>query len=1712
MNKHKGTGPIPVIHVKCPQLTNGTGVFLVDTGANISIISKDALAPMKIEKHDTRVKSCSGHALPIKGRVILNCKTKDSAWPAYHFMVTDQAFSAFHGIIGTDILSDLNATLNCASQELQINVASKTKTVPLTYVHLAQTQEASMINKISPDLNESYKRKTIQVIAADTMYVPAWSQTYISCRIRNTPWLNVPHYVEKNVLHADGVITGCALIKIGNDGTFPVPVINLSDKPFKVTKHMLITLATPFSGSRLGTKGMALLKNANMGGRSRENPTAETGGPSPPKLSKSGNQSAPSSGTESSSVQEDIDHWDHDYTIIKPKIQQTSSSPPQSKHQQSSPGRDATNLSGSDGGQQQSVGEHSPTRSPSGTPSGADDNPSKFKEQIQEYILKKQIREFLSQQQQQQEPEYKSKQEPCSGNKEQQAPVERKKPTELDSSYTSIDYATADEESSDEDSTEVAEEETLHESQEPIITEPEDDQILQSNYSINHLAIEEINDDRNLKEMKDDESSLPFDESLPYRILHEGLKNHIHHIGHAPDVCLEWIVQDLEKQLPPVDEPMLTPTATAPSSNNKAVHAVQLMDRGNDPDTITDIKQKLAKAAAACEIDERHKSEFLSLLLNYEEIFREEGDPTHSCPLFEQAIPLVDDIPVCIPQYPLPQAAKEGMKGRITEFLQAGVIRPSKSAYNAPVWMVPKKDGKWRMCVDFRELNKKILNDPFPLPRIDELLDEFGGTEYFSTCDLFWGFYHVKVKDQDTHKLAFSTDEGRFEFLQLPMGLKLSPAVFQRMMNLVFNDYLRKFILVYMDDIVIYSKTADQHLNDLEQVFNRMKQAGLRFKVEKCQFFQKELPFLGFLISKEGIRLDPGKVEAVQNFPRPDKDLGQLQSFLGMVGYFKRHIKDYAVKAKPLYNMLKGEDAHKKKRKGVVETPYKTQVWGEEQEKAFLALKEAATTAPVLAYPDFSKPFILTTDASSYALGFVLSQEFADGEHPIAYGSRLLRGSELNYGNTDREMLAVTQGVQHFRTYLYGRPFIIRTDHQAIPMIAKGKPTSRRVLKWLMEMEDYNYILQYTPATKIKHADALSRMRPNEEADLNDDSHDPILSQQVAMLIDDGRQWEPIINHEEWVEDQRNEPEFKSKLQLAQNPNEVRFAMKNNILYQQIDEKYVPLVPRKYRKAMIAKFHDPPVMGHQGAERTFFSMKRYMYWPGMRQDIEAYVQGCDLCQRYKRSYLKIPMQRQFIPPGAFHTVTMDVVGPVPKSEFGEEYILVMQDLLTRWVELAPLRRADAATMIDKFITYWVLRYGPPVRLLTDRGSIFTGEAMREYCKLFGIHKLETTAYRPQGNGANERMHAELAKFFGMYLDQQSKSKWRWILQQAAWAYNTSYHTVLGMSPYEAVHGVIPSLGILGVPQAPQQPGEKDHIERFLGMRRKQLLARQKMIQENLMKSQTRQLERHNRHAHKIPFKIGDLVLQRNHRAKGKWDPRYLGPWRIVDQLSPVVFELDKNGYRVSVHAAHLKAYQESTRDQETYNSTIPQLSVDSEEEDDEYEHGEDEVIYMPSSRIRYTPFAERLRGTFNASRIPPSATTGGSPQLAIQGTAQQLLPSSSPISSSPRTRHVMRKLKYFPEKLRKMIVRVPRLSRQLVQDMNSARERLNNSREYSDEAENDEADQSSDYEPDTRADRQNVSRPSTDQNGQQNDDFPDVRRSMRPRRDNQKVYGDDWVN
>ncbi len=402
------------------------------------------------------------------------------------------------------------------------------------------------------------------------------------------------------------------------------------------------------------------------------------------------------------------------------------------------------------------------------------------------------------------------------------------------------------------------------------------------------------------------------------------------------------------------------------------------------------------------------------------------------------SIDVGDHPPIRQKAYRIPESQKSNIRELITSMLTQGVITPSNSPWASPIVIAKKKDGTDRFCIDFRKLNHITRKGAFPLPNIMEILDQLGQAQLFSSLDLASGYWQIRMSDRDREKTAFTTFMGLFEWTIMPFGLTNAPATFQRAMQFVLAGLQNKNCLVYIDDILIFSPTFEQHLNDIAEVLTKLKEHNLKLKPKKCSFGRKQLAYLGHLISKEGVRPDPAKIEAVQKLSAPD-NLESLQTFLGLASYYRKFVPDFASIAEPLNKLL---------RKGF------RYCWSPLCQEAFQKLKLLLTESPVLAFPDFSRPFIVTADASGVGLGAVLSQSYEKGERPVAYDSRTLSPAEHRYSVIEQEALAVVWAVKQWRPYLFGRRFTIITDHAPLSWLMSTTHSTGRLQRWALVLQE----------------------------------------------------------------------------------------------------------------------------------------------------------------------------------------------------------------------------------------------------------------------------------------------------------------------------------------------------------------------------------------------------------------------------------------------------------------------------------------------------------------------------------------------------------------------------------------------------------------------------------------------------------------------------------
>lgn len=493
------------------------------------------------------------------------------------------------------------------------------------------------------------------------------------------------------------------------------------------------------------------------------------------------------------------------------------------------------------------------------------------------------------------------------------------------------------------------------------------------------------------------------------------------------------------------------------SSNNIPINST-------NTHTFNDKRNKVDKLIRRDHLNEEENQSLNKIVMDFSDIFITENEPLTFTNHTKHTIPTTSDTPINTKTYRFPYVHQQEVKSQVQKMLDQNIIQPSSSPWSSPIWVVPKKldasgKQKWRIVIDYRKLNDITIGDSYPLPNITDILDKLGHSIYFTTLDLASGFHQIELDPKDIPKTAFNTPYGHYEFLRMPFGLKNAPATFQRAMDSVLQGLQGERCFVYLDDIVIFASSLQEHEQKLTEVFNRLRKNGLKVQPDKCEFMRKEVAYLGHIISSEGVKPNPDKVRAVREFPVP-KSCKDIKSFLGLAGYYRRFIANFSRITKPLTGLLKKD------------VPF---IWGESQQRAFDTCKNILTTSPILQYPDFSKEFVLTTDASIHAIGAILSQGEVGKDLPIAYASRTLNKAESNYSTIERELLAIVWAVKHFRPYLFGRKFKIVTDHKPLTWLFSIKDPGSRLVRWRLKLEEYDYEIIYKAGKINTNADALSR-------------------------------------------------------------------------------------------------------------------------------------------------------------------------------------------------------------------------------------------------------------------------------------------------------------------------------------------------------------------------------------------------------------------------------------------------------------------------------------------------------------------------------------------------------------------------------------------------------------------------------------------------------------
>ena len=758
-----------------------------------------------------------------------------------------------------------------------------------------------------------------------------------------------------------------------------------------------------------------------------------------------------------------------------------------------------------------------------------------------------------------------------------------------------------------------------------------------------------------------------------------------------------------------------------------------------------------------------------SVIDAYRDIFSSKTTPVNVAQSLQPAvIETGDHLPIKQQSYRMPLIKRQKVEECVEEMLKDGVIRPSESSWSSPVLLVPKKDGSIRFCVDYRKLNSITRRDAHPLPLIQDVFDQVSGSTIFSTLDLRSGYWQVPMSTDSIQKTAFTCHLGLFEFTRMPFGLTNAPAIFQRSMNKVLSGLIGRCCMVYIDDIVIFSHTPEEHAQHLEEVFERLRQAGLQLKPSKCSFGLSKIDLLGHSVSADGIQPLPERVEAIQNLG-PPSDVTSVRSFLGMAGYYRQFIPGFATLAMPLTDLTKTRE------------PFR---WGPEQQEAFDALRVALTQAPILTHPDVSRPYILYTDASDKAVGAILVQRDEHGvEKVISYLSHKLSGAQLNWATIEKEAYAVLYALKKFHAYLWGAKFEIHTDHKPLRSLFKSEIKNSKLQRWALNISQYNAPIMYHPGKLNVRADMLSRIAavqpkiqlvpPYDVPDVwNTDRIDP---KQLADL------------------QQRQFPD--AFIEASQETDESCYVVEGGLLYTLAEPsahagRYMRLLlPQQYRQQVIDRCHAE--VGHAAFAKTLSRIQEHYLWPGMRRHVKEYIRNCVKCNTLTPPNPAHPRGTVPVPPAPFHTWGIDLVGPFPRDNRGRQYLLTCIDHLTGWIEVIPIASKKTESIQEAFLTNVVARYGVPSILISDNAPELISRDFEKWLREFGVSHRLTSPYHPQTNGMVERFNGTIQKLL-LKLTGGDARKWSKHLAEALYAYRITQNNA-GLSPYQAVYGQKPRL-------------------------------------------------------------------------------------------------------------------------------------------------------------------------------------------------------------------------------------------------------------------------------------------------------------------------------
>jgi transposase InsO family protein len=852
------------------------------------------------------------------------------------------------------------------------------------------------------------------------------------------------------------------------------------------------------------------------------------------------------------------------------------------------------------------------------------------------------------------------------------------------------------------------------------------------------------------------------------------------------------------------------------------------------------------KQMVFAELTVEEKVQVKEMIWEEREAFAQNPEDIGSVPELVLHLNTIDEVPVQRMYNSLPKLQHADVRSHIQTMIEKGWIRKSESSWSSPIVVVKKKDNSIRLCCDFRRLNSKTVRDCHPIPRISEAVDSLQGSSWFSVLDLSRAYYQGYMSEESRKKTAFVTPWGLFEFNRIPFGLSNAVPAFQRFMERILEPYRDSFALPYLDDTIVHGSSVSEHIKQIQKVLQVFKKYGLKLNPAKCSLFKREVTYLGRIVSKDGYRMDDRSVEAVRDLSnRKFETVGEVRQLLGLLSYHRRHVPNFATIAKPLNDLLAGpadsEEGVKAEKDSKGGVPSKKKInWTTEHQAALEKLITLVTNPPILAYADFNSPdeFFLHVDASGAGVGAILLQKQDGKNRTIAYASRSLKPSERNYHSSKLEFIALKWAVtEQFKDYLaYSNHFTIFTDNNPLLFVMKLEKPNSTIQRWISELGEYNFTVNYRRGVDNSDADCLSRLP------LDIDKYIPLCKEKVtldsfqAMVAAVSTQEVHVlpnisgctgemteVGSFEAIEDlkrDQEEDEYIGPVLTALRDGATRVpassASHSSVLMRERRNLYFDqdevlcrrsrghrqvVLPLKHRDLIYKALHTN--MGHLGAERVLQLARQRVYWPNMESDVKEYTQQRCRCVAQRRS------RRQAVAPlVSIHSsypmqlVCIDFLH-LEKSTTSCEYILLVVDHFTRYAQAYPTKNKSALTAAKCLFNDYILRFGIPARILHDQGKEFDNRLFRELERFCGIVKSRTTSYHPQGNGSVERMNSTLLQMLRA-LAESEKPNWHQHVNKLVSAYNATVHSTTGFTPHYLLYGreaLLPLDLILGSQQS-----------------------------------------------------------------------------------------------------------------------------------------------------------------------------------------------------------------------------------------------------------------------------------------------------------------------